>query len=394
MEKNDPKAIKILAIEDNALDSKLIKELLGNSQSELFDLTISESLDNGLTNIEKNKYDAVLLDLNLPDSTGFDTLLTIKQRYPLMPIIVITGESEENIGQDAVHHGAQDFISKEKINRDTLIKSIRYAIERKLQESSLYDAFIELKKIQDMLIQTAKLNAIGQLASGVGHEVRNPLGIILQCINYLDKKYTKKSKDVKETMSLMKRNIQRADKIVSVLLDFSKASKLELEPSNLNELIDSSLHLVEARCEFKKIKIIKEYQKDIPIIKLDKTRMEQVFINIVLNGIQAMPRGGTITLRTLTSVFKGHSNLGRRSTDSLKIGGKVLIAEVIDTGKGIPHEDLSKIFAPFFTTKSSSKGNGLGLLVCQNIVNMHRGIIEVDSTVNKGTKMTIILPIS
>ncbi len=257
-------------------------------------------------------------------------------------------------------------------------------------------AYKNLKEMQDMLIQAEKMNAVGRLASGIAHEVKNPLGIIRQGADYLEGKLSSSpEKNVSEILGIIKDNIKRADNIVNTLVDFSRASKLEKKPEDINSILESSLILIQHRAMLEDIRIIRELGRNLPNVSVDKSKMEQVFINIFLNAIQAMPRGGNLFLRTYQARLSEPKNsAARRGEDYFFAGENVLIVEIEDTGTGIPEENLKKIFDPFFTTKEPGQGTGLGLSVTENILNMHKGLIEIESKEGKGTKVIITLKIS
>jgi signal transduction histidine kinase len=265
-------------------------------------------------------------------------------------------------------------------------------IMRRRAEEGLREAYTKLQEMQDQLIQAEKLNAIGQLASGVAHEVRNPLGIILQGVEYLEATAPPKEKSILEAISMIKDSVKRADNIVALLLDFSKAARLNLKTEDINSILESSIGLVKTKFKFINIDIVKEMRKDIPKVLVDRNKMEQVFINILLNAIQAMPDGGRITVRSYDKKLEEAKNgIGRREEDYFRLGERAIIVEIEDTGIGIPDENLKKIFDPFFTTKGPRGGSGLGLSVSRNIVIMHRALMNAASKAGKGTKITIML---
>jgi len=266
---------------------------------------------------------------------------------------------------------------------------------RKKAEEDLEKAYTKLKETQDQLIQVEKLNAVGQLASGVAHEVRNPLGIIIQGINYLEKRISLKKEDIFETFTMVKDSVKRADRIINLLLDFSKVTNLDLQSEDINSVLENSLSLVRTKSKSKDVDIIIETNKDVPKVRIDKNRIEQVFVNVFLNAIQAMAKGGKIIIRSYDTLLKeARDGVGRRKVDFFRIGEKAVVVEIEDTGVGISEENLKKIFDPFFTTKGPSEGTGLGLSVSRNIIIMHRGLIEVKSKLGKGTKVIIVLKIA
>jgi len=265
-------------------------------------------------------------------------------------------------------------------------------VERKKREEELQDAYMRLRDAQDKLIQAEKLNAIGRLASGIAHEVRNPLGIILQGVQYLEQSLTSKNKDVIDTLSTIKHNVERANGIISSLLDFSRATNLALQREDINSVLENSLFLLKHLLESSYIQVTKEFKKDIPKILIDKNKIEQVIVNLYLNAIQAMPEGGKLIIRTYDKELERINEcIDSKGEVYFSIGEKVVIVQIEDTGIGIPDEDLKRIYDPFFTTKGSGKGVGLGLAVTQSIIEMHKGIIRIQSQKNKGTQVTITL---
>jgi signal transduction histidine kinase len=146
--------------------------------------------------------------------------------------------------------------------------------------------------------------------------------------------------------------------------------------------------------ELKNIKVVREIQEDLPKVLVDKSKLTQVFINLFINAIHAMPEGGKLTIRSFVKQIEENRNgTDERSDGSFEVGEKVVVVEIEDTGMGISEENLKKIFNPFFTTRSQGKGTGLGLSVARNIIIMHKGLIEVKSQVNKGTRVIITLRI-
>ena len=270
------------------------------------------------------------------------------------------------------------------------VRMYEQASKRAVELKMAYD---ELKEMQDKLIQSEKLKAIGQLASGVAHEMRNPLGIIMQGVAYLEQIISPEAKDSRETLSIIKDSAQRADGIVISLLDYSRVTKLDLHPEDIDSILENSLNLV--KTELKSIEVVRENQKELPRVLVDKNKLTQVFINLFMNAIHAMPDGGKLIIRSfIKPLEETRSILDERLGDVSEAGKNVIVVEIEDTGMGISEENLKKIFDPFFTTKGMGKGTGLGLSISRNIIIMHKGLMEVKSQVNKGTRMMITLIIS
>jgi two-component system NtrC family sensor kinase len=171
----------------------------------------------------------------------------------------------------------------------------------------------------------------------------------------------------------MEKEIERCSRIIKNLLDFSRQTTPNPRTCNLNEKIDSAVAMLAHQAQLANVEFIRNYAEDLPPANVDHDQMHQVFINIVLNSIQAMPKGGTLTIKTRFNT----------ATNELS-------AAFTDTGSGISKEHMKKIFTPFFTTKEKGKGVGLGLAVCYGIMQKHNGRIEVESEEGRGTKFTVI----
>jgi signal transduction histidine kinase len=241
----------------------------------------------------------------------------------------------------------------------------------------------------------AKLGAVGQLASGVAHEVKNPLGIILQGISYLENKLAGSENDTREVLEMMKEGIGRADKIINGLLDFSKSTKLDFKQEDINSVLESSLNLAQVSSRFAGVQIVRQMAKGLPKIKIDKNKMEQVFINVLVNAAQAMENKGTITIRSfIKKMERPEKSRINKDVEYFSAGEDALIVEIEDSGIGISEENLKKIFDAFFSTKGPRGGAGLGLGICLSIVDMHKGLIDVESKLGEGTKVTITLKLA
>ncbi|MBI3752819.1 MAG: PAS domain S-box protein [Deltaproteobacteria bacterium] len=230
----------------------------------------------------------------------------------------------------------------------------------------------EQKRFEQQIAHTEKMSAIGQLAAGIAHEINNPLGGILNCLYNLRKKKFSPERE-EEYYRAMEDGIHRVKKIVSQLLDFSGQHEPEFIPVDINSLIAEVLFLLNYAFSKNGIRIEKAFDTSIPMLMLDKHKMQQVFTNILLNAVQAIEGKGQIILKT------------RQKNGWCYV-------DITDTGKGIPPNILPKIFDPFVTTKDVGKGTGLGLSVSKGIVEMHDGKIDVKSEISKGSTFTIKLP--
>ena len=265
--------------------------------------------------------------------------------------------------------------------------------EKALQETllDLKESHQQLKAAQLQLIQSEKLESVGTLAAGVAHEVKNPLTIILQGIHYLSKHLPTNGDNVAMAIQDMDNAVKRANSIVKGLLDFSAASESSLTAEELNSVVEQSLSLVKHELDKCHVNAVRELSENLPPVRLDRNKIEQVFVNIFMNAIHAMPEGGTITVKTYAKRLTEIShNVGSRKADDFCIGQTVVMAEVEDTGTGIPKDKLAQVFDPFFTTKSTDKGKGLGLTVTRKIIDLHGGTIDIGNRKEGGVRVTII----
>lgn len=262
-------------------------------------------------------------------------------------------------------------------------------IQRKRVEDDLKKAYTDLKDTHIQLVQSEKMSAVGRLASGIAHEVKNPLAVILQAAEYLEDSFPL-NENADKTLSIIKNNVTRADNIVCGLLDFSRETKLDMKEEDINAIVESSLGLIQHRVKLENVNISKMLEPDLPPILADKVKMEQVFVNIFLNAVQAMPKGGDLFIRSYLQ-DTGEKEAVFEDKKPVSPKEKRVIIEIEDNGLGIKKEHISKIFDPFFTTKGPQVGTGLGLSVTKNILDMHKGSIKITSQEGKGTKVVIVL---
>ncbi len=259
-------------------------------------------------------------------------------------------------------------------------------------EAALRRSHAELKSAQLQLIQAEKLESIGTLAAGVAHEVKNPLAILQMGVNYLSRKLVPDDENMVMVLKEMREAITRADSITRGLLDFSASRQLAITAESINTIIDDTLRLVRHALGESRINLTKDCGANLPPVGVDKNQIQQVFVNIFMNAIQAMPQGGSLTVRTRSRTLTETTHFeGSRKADHLWVGDAVVVAEVEDTGSGISEEYLSKIYDPFFTTKPTGVGTGLGLSVTRKIIELHGGTIDIKNVPGGGVRVTITL---
>ena len=310
----------------------------------------------------------------------------------------MTGPGNEALAVQSLRDWAIDYLRK-PLNLDELLYSVEKALERiNLYQTRLYrnreikisyeitaslneelerllaDRTTKLSRTQAQLIQAEKMAAIGQLASGVAHEVNNPLtAIVMNTAFLLDR--VKGDEHLKKKLKIIEKEADRATEIVKGLLAFSrKVKETEKKSSDIHQIIEDTLKPIEHQLSLNNINIVRKFVEKLPEVLINANQIQQVFLNIINNARDAMPQGGELII----------------TTDLIQ--SKKVIISFTDTGEGIPVERLSKIFDPFYTTKGPKKGTGLGLAVSYEIIKNHQGEMRVESEVGKGSSFKVILP--
>ena len=228
----------------------------------------------------------------------------------------------------------------------------------------------ELRDAQEELVRKEKLAVLGQLAGGVGHELRNPLGAIKNAAYFLNMVLEDADPEVSETLEILEKEVATSERIISSLLDFARIKSPNLQQVYINDIVTEATSRIKVP---ENVELVSQLDKSLPMIPADPDLLNQVFGNIILNAIQAMPEGGILTVKSEVS------------------NPEWVSVSFADTGVGIPEENLCKLFEPLFTTKA--KGIGLGLAVSHRLIEAHGGRIEVQSEIGKGTTFTVRLPI-
>ncbi len=338
--------------------NQVFEEMIGKKKEELIGSFIFEFIPE---EIIKKLRDKIIIEKRVKN-------IEIKLKRPGRELLIgdfsgVVSTSKE--GETIIYLSGRDIAAERRKLQQNLMK-LNENLEKKVMKKTK-----ELRKAQDQLIQSEKLSVIGELVTGVAHEVRNPLATISLIVQHLESKYSDNYPI--EKLQAIQRNIDRIDKIVCGLLNFSHPLRSNFDYRNVNEIIERLEPILKHSLP-ENIKIIKKYDPKLPQSWFDSDCLEQVFLNLISNAIRAMKYGGELYITT--------------SFNSTQEG---IIIRFEDTGVGIPEGNLKKIFKPFFTTYK--EGTGLGLSICQNIIKEHKGNISVESKLGKGTIFTIFLPL-
>jgi len=244
-----------------------------------------------------------------------------------------------------------------------------------------------VRELEERLRRADRLAALGTMAAGIAHDIRNPLTSILIFSQLMSLHHD--DPDVREKFNrVVPRELERVQAVIEDMMELARPAAIHREPVNLNELVAQVLELYENQASTQSIKVAREYEQDLPFCMADRKRLHRCFSNVVSNGIQAMPNGGDLTLRThhvATMVFPSSGLPDPRPEPAIQV-------TISDTGQGIPADRLSRIFDPFFTTKE--KGMGLGMAITHRIIEDHKGTIDVQSEMGVGSTFTVHLPLS
>jgi len=277
----------------------------------------------------------------------------------------VTPQTQDEIGQLALSFNR--MTDKLKEANEGLLQWTR-TLEKRVEERTE-----ELGKMQDFMVQSEKLASMGKMAAGVAHEINNPLTSILLNTHLMLEK-VEQSSPFFESLTLIADETTRCSHIVKGLLEFARQNPPQKVRTDINSLVDKTVQLLENQAAFQNIVIIRQLAEDLPPLSLDRTKIQQVIWNLMINAAEAMAKGGTLMI-----------------VSRLADGGRSVEVRFVDTGPGIAKEILNKLFDPFFSTKSS--GLGLGLAVCYGIIQGHHGAIFVESEPGHGATFTVRLPV-
>jgi two-component system, sporulation sensor kinase E len=317
-----------------------------------------------------------LMLIGVPKTYAFQTVLRQYLPFLLGIWIVVAGALGYVITREITYPISKFIKGANAIASGNLNQHIKLASKDEIGNlaSAFNNMAEELKKMQKMqeeLRRLDRLSALGQLAAGVAHEVRNPLGIIKNSAQILESKPLTSARK-KEIVNFIIEESERINRVIDNFLQFARTPKMKKEKTNINDVLDRTMRLVSDTLAKNDIEVIKDYTDSIPLIRADSSQLQQLFLNLILNSIEAMPKGGDLKIST--------------QLENRKI--RIVFS---DTGCGISGRLKNKIFEPFYTTREH--GTGLGLAIVHKIVENHEGKITLESKVGKGSTFNILLPI-
>ncbi|HEY8240563.1 MAG TPA: response regulator [Kiritimatiellia bacterium] len=372
------KSIRLLLIEDDQGDADYLRWTLRDLSGQTIEVEWTQRLAGGLLALTRNGVDVVLLDLNLPDSEGLKTLDQIRGAAPHAPIVVLTGLNDEEMAVGALRHGAQDYLVKGKIDDNTLARAIRYAIGRKQVEE-------ELLRSQEQFRRVQKMEAVGRMAGGIAHDFNNMLTSVLGFARFVSTQLGEDHPAHPDVVQIIQA-AHRAAALTRQLLALGHNQIIRVKTFELNSVLRES-HRLLRRTLSENIEVVTLLGEGLGTIRADESQIQQVVMNLVLNARDAMPNGGTVTIRTEQAEL---SEAFCRTRTGMQPGQHILLT-VKDTGCGMSDDIKEHAFDPFFTTKGKDKGTGLGLSTAYSVITQFGGFIELISEVGAGTEVRIYL---
>ena len=318
--------------------------------------------------------------------------------------IIESGQSKENmIDQRTLPDGSCVWLltSKVPLFNDAgqctgLVGISQNITQQKKIELQLKSTIRTLEETRLQLIEAEKLKTVGRLAAGIAHEVKNPLSVVLLGIDYLIATRLHETSEISGILGDMKQAVNKANDVVLELLDYSSPHEMNMVPTTINDTIEHVLTLMRHNLKESRIHLVDERSAGLPDVLIDAAKIDQVFINLILNAISVMPDGGELIIRTSNKrLNKAGPNVSAAITEHFRVGDTMVIVEIIDSGTGIADENRTKVFDPFFSTKTTGEGTGLGLSVTRSIVEIHRGMITLENRKDrKGACARLLFPTS
>lgn len=381
--------LRVLFVEDNERDMELLLRELrrGGYEPQFERVETATDLEDALN---RHSWELVLSDWHMPNLDAPAALEVVKRVAPEMPFIIVSGTMGEDIAVEALRSGAQDFITKGKLAR------LLPAVARELAEIALRK---ERRKLEEQLVISDRMASVGTLAAGVAHEINNPLAALMANLEFISQDLMRVVEDARaqpmeepwkdwialrvgaviEPIRDARESSERIRNIVRDLKIFSRSGDEEQHgPVDVRRVFESTLRMAWTEVRHR-ARLVKDYA-EVPPVLANESRLGQVFLNLIVNAAQAIPEG---------SASKNEIRIRTGMAD-----GNRVLAEVRDSGSGIPPEQMSRIFDAFFTTKPVGIGTGLGLAICHRIVTSIGGEITVSSEVGIGTVFRVLLPIA
>lgn len=390
----------ILIVEDEELVRLVLEKKL---EQEGYHIVTVANGQAAIEKIRQTEFDLVLTDLKLQDITGLEVLEEVKKVFPDTIVVVLTGYGSMSSAIEAMSKGAYYYLNKPCSDEELKI-TIRRGLEKReaAQElrqknleiletnKKLEETLNQLRVTQNQLVQAEKMASLGQLLSGIAHEINNPLAGVMGYAQLLLKDPNLEEK-VRQGLEKINKEANRINKIIQNLLLFTRGSKPIKRPLQINEVLESVLELRAASLVQNQIQVTKNLAPGLPEIQGDFYQLQQAFLNIVDNAEEALLRS-----KRQKNLYISSELISKLPPEEILLHLPLPFIRITlsDNGVGIPKTHLKKIFDPFFTSKEVGKGMGLGLSVSYGIIQVHGGKVDLISQVDQGTSFFVEIPVS
>ncbi len=357
--------IKILLVEDDPDDAELLRLSLRKIRS--VDITVqwSPSLSSALGYLARETFDVVVTDLGLPESKGIESFLEIHSRHPNVPVIVLTGLSDEKLAVKAVRSGAQDYLVKGETDSTSLLKAIRYSIERQSLLTELEDKLGEIRRLE----RERKI-----ILSMFAHDIKNA---IIPSLWFFRRVLSGRMRNLEDNVAAANESLVTAEHLLEDFIVFSRFESREYRPAkalfDIKAAVMKQVEGVRLEAAQKNVSVECSLLGEPAVVSADRRMIQRVILNLLQNAVDYTGPGGTVSVRVQNSE------------------GKVL-CQVQDTGIGIPDKHIPFIFDAFYRVSDDQRGSGLGLNIARTIIDAHGGKIWVESKQEKGSTFSFSLP--
>lgn len=393
---------RILVIDDSMINLRVAEDILVKAG---FEVSTVDSGAHALAQVNIDEgaasppYDAMLLDVMMPGIDGIEVLRKVRTVWNevQLPVIMVTSKDKSEDVMEALSFGANDYVTK-PIDPGILVARLNTHLK-------LRDYHESLRRAQDSLMSAARIEAVGLLAAGVAHEIRNPLGRIQMAVGGLQGMVDKFPEADRDTVNLLVdtavQSVESADKIVAGLITSFRGQTLPLQSLDIDEVIQEAIQYLNPEIHKSGVELQTDFADGAPEVAIAPKEFQQAFVAIVRNALQVMVFADSsekqLIIQTRVETMSGQgSNEGTRSGNRLRDGDPVLTISVIDSGPGMTAEQIEQAFDAFYTTKATGAGTGLGLTVARKIIELHKGVIRLTNREDgeSGLKVDIFLKIA
>jgi len=381
----DPAPTRVLLIEDEPVDAELVRRSLAEPQHARVHLEHARTLQAGIDRLAKGDVDALLLDLNLPDSRGIDTVARLREHDAVIPVVVFTAAGDEETAVAALAAGAQDYLVKDELNPPLLARTLRHAVERRRIAQ-------EKEQLERRLREVEKMETLGALSAGIGFGFNTLIGAIFDRCDDAAASLDAPGRETRLRAALLEihRAAFRAAEMVRRLRDYAARERTASDEVDLRRFVLEASDFL-ASMVSPEIDVDCEGAGEALHVEVERPELHRLLVNLVVNSAEALgERGGSIQLST-GKLRADAALLARTHGWPKPKPGTYAFLRVADTGRGLGAARRERLFDPFYTTKFA--GRGLGLSSVLGILHRHRAVVLIDENRPSGTVVTILFPL-